>query len=82
MIHFFIRENMENKIRLLLPKKFSEMLEEFPEQGMGCQIVDVYLNNGNLLSNKFVFNSNILELDKSEKIEVENIAFIKPTRNR
>ncbi len=77
MKHFYIKKNMESKLRILLPEKFSEMLEKLPEQGMGYQIVDVFLKNGNALSKKIVLNSNILELDKSEKIEVEDITFIK-----
>lgn len=68
---------MENKVRINLPKKFSDLLGNLPEQGMGYQIVDIVLKNGKYLTKKIVFNSSILELEKSEEIKAKDIDLIK-----
>lgn len=68
---------MENKVRINLPKKFSDLLENLPEQGMGYQIVDIVLKNGKSLIKKIVLNSSILELEKSEEIKAKDIEIIK-----
>ncbi|MBK8611852.1 MAG: hypothetical protein IPL84_18460 [Chitinophagaceae bacterium] len=68
---------MENKIRITLPSKFSEVLVNLPEQGMGYQIVDVLLKNGNWLKKKIVLDSSILTLDEGEIIKVKEIELIK-----
>lgn len=68
---------MENKARINLPKKFSDLLENLPEQGMGYQIVDIVLKNGKCLTKKIVLNSSILELEKSEEIKAKDIDIIK-----
>jgi len=68
---------MENKVRINLPKKFSDLLENLPEQGMGYQIVDIVLKNGKSLTKKIVLNSSILELEKSEEIKAKDIDIIK-----
>ena len=68
---------MENKVRINLPKKFSDLLENLPEQGMGYQIVDIVLKNGMYLTKKIVLNSSILELKKSEEIKAKDIDLIK-----
>ena len=63
----------ENKIKIKLTEKFIEVLEKLPEQGMGYQIVDVFLKNGNLLKGKIVFNSTYLQLENSELIEPKDM---------
>lgn len=68
---------MENRVRIFLPKKFSDLLETLPEQGMGYQIVDIFFKNGSSLSKRIVFNSSILELEKGEEINVRDIDTIK-----
>lgn len=68
---------MENKVRINLPKKFSDLLENLPEQGMGYQIVDIFLKNGKSLTKKIVLNSSILELEKGEEIKAKDIDTIK-----
>ena len=67
---------MENKIRVTLSDKFIAQLVKIPEQGMGYQIVDIVLTNGKVLKNKFVYNSSILEIEKQEMINIEEIAII------
>jgi len=68
---------MKNKVRINLPKKFSDLLENLPEQGMGYQIVDIVLKNGKSLTKKIVLNSSILELEKGEEIKAKEIDTIK-----
>ena len=62
-----------------LPEKFVNRLVSLPENGMGYQLVKVFLTTGNVLHNLKVINSCILivgqniKLNKSdiEKIELE-----------
>ena len=44
---------------------------------MGYHIVDIILANGEELKNKFVFNSSILELEKQEVFDINDIVTIK-----
>jgi hypothetical protein len=67
---------MENKIKVTLPDNLIDKLIELPEQGMGYQIVDLLLVNGQELKNKFVFNSSVLELEENEMINVKDIVSI------
>lgn len=67
MTLYFSRENMENKYRLKLSKKFVEYLENKPEQGMGYQLVDIELNNGLSLRKRIVINSSLLELENEKE---------------
>ena len=65
---------MESKLKL--SNKFSNYLAELPEQGMGFQIVDVELKNGNLLNNRIIFNSTFLKLKENENIKNKDIKSI------
>jgi hypothetical protein len=70
------KDYMENKIKVTLPDNLIDKLIELPEQGMGYQIVDLLLVNGQELKNKFVFNSSVLELEENEMINVKDIVSI------
>ena len=54
---------MGNKSKLRLSNKYSEYLENKPEQGMGYQLVDITLKDGSKLKNRLVFISIYLELN-------------------
>lgn len=62
---------MENSIKLT--NKHIELLEKLPEQGMGYQIVDITLKNGQILKDRVVLNSTYLKLIDYEKIDVDEI---------
>ncbi len=68
---------MGNKTQLELPQIFIDYLENQPEQGLGFQIVDIELVNGNILVDRIVFNSTYLKLDKEEMISIDQINDIK-----
>lgn len=68
---------MENKSQLKLSKKYIKMLETLPEQGMGYQIVNIKLTDGRLLTNRLVFNSTYLKLQKDDKFTLDEIKDIK-----
>lgn len=68
---------MENKVHVLLPENLIATIVKLPEQGMGYHIVDIILANGEELKNKFVFNSSILELEKQEVFDINDIVTIK-----
>jgi hypothetical protein len=68
---------MEREFRISLPKRLSDILERLPEQGVGYQIVDVLLKNGEWMRQKVVLNCEILILKESEKVsenEIESIS--------
>lgn len=48
-------------------------LENLPEQGIGYQIVDITLKNGQVFKQKFVLNSTNLRVDANDTIDVNNI---------
>lgn len=62
---------MENKI--ILRQNQIDFLSNLPEQGMGYQIVDVTLKNGQLLKERIVLNSTYLKLDDSDQIKPDDI---------
>lgn len=64
---------MSEKQKIVLTEKFTEQLINTPETGMGYHKVDLYLKNGEIIKNQIVLNSSILTLEKSIKINVENI---------
>ena len=68
---------MENKSQLKLSNKFSNYLVDLPEQGMGFQIVDIELKNGNLLKDRVILNSMYLKLIENEIIENKDIKSIR-----
>lgn len=59
-----------------LPQNWINFLSNLPETGMGYQLVNVILRNGKTLSHHKVFNSELLVLDKDEKINKEDIAVV------
>lgn len=50
-----------------------QYLMKLPESGMGYQIVDLSLKNGQLLKKRIVLNSQLLLLENGEDIDPENI---------
>ena len=73
---------MENSTRKKVELKEEDVtyLSEFPESGMGYQIVDIMLKNGQQLKNRIVVNSQFLLLENDENIDpllIEKIAIKK-----
>jgi len=67
---------MKHKIKLL--DNQSQELLLLPEQGMGYQIVDIELNNGQRLEKLIVIDSTYLVLeDENELIDPKDILSIK-----
>lgn len=59
--------------KIALNQEQIEYLSHLPEQGMGYQIVDLILKNGDVLRNKIVLNCSFLQLDDQEQLNVEDI---------
>ncbi len=59
--------------KLKLNDKDIKLLSELPEHGMGYQIVDIFLNNGNVLQKRIVLNSTFLQMEEHEKLNLEEI---------
>jgi len=59
--------------KIALNQEQIEYLSLLPEQGMGYQIVDLILKNGDVLRNKIVLNCSFLQLDDQEQLNVEDI---------
>lgn len=68
---------MEPEDKLKLSKECIDYLTEQPESGMGYQIVDVILENGTVLLNRIVFNSEFLKLNEPFEISLDEIKKIK-----
>jgi hypothetical protein len=66
---------MESKLKL--SNKFSNYLEDMPEQGMGFQIVDIELISGEILIDRVILNSTFLKLEENENIDNKDIKSIK-----
>ena len=64
---------MENQ-RIILPEKFVNYLVNLPENGMGYQLVKVFLKDGKILRKHKVLNSSILLLENKEKINLSEIS--------
>jgi hypothetical protein len=58
---------------LKLSDVFIHTLVSLPENGMGYQIVKVILKSGKVLHQHKVINSELLMLDESEKITIDDI---------
>jgi len=58
---------------LKLSDNFINTLVNLPENGMGYQIVKVVLKSGRVLHQHKVINSELLMLDESEKITINDI---------
>jgi hypothetical protein len=65
---------------LKLSDAFVNMLINFPETGMGYQIVKVILKNGNVLHEQKVINSSVLMLEENIDITEKDIASILPDK--
>ncbi len=65
---------MENSVKLT--DEQIKILENLPEQGMGYQIVNLTLKNGQVLNDRIVLNSSYLKVKKSEKINPNDITKI------
>lgn len=59
-----------------LPNRWTSLLANLPETGMGYQLVKVILKNGNVLNNYKVLNSSLLLLEKDENLTKEDIAVV------
>lgn len=57
------------KKRIKLKEEHIKYLLELPEIGMGYQIVDITLKNGQQLKKRIVLNSQFLLLENSEDID-------------
>lgn len=57
------------KKRIKLKEEHIKYLLELPESGMGYQIVDITLKNGQQLKKRIVLNSQFLLLESSEDID-------------
>jgi hypothetical protein len=68
---------MDHKNTIKLSKKFSNVLNELPETGMGYQIVDVQLKSGKWLNEKPVYNSEILVVEDTDSIQSRDISTIR-----
>lgn len=66
---------MENSIKkkIELKKEHINYLLEFPESGMGYQIIDLTLKDGQQLKNRIVLNSQFLLLEDNENIDPDSI---------
>ena len=64
---------MNEKQKILLPDKFSKQLINSPETGMGYHKVDIYLKNGEVLKDRIVLNCSILTLEKTLKLDINEI---------
>lgn len=52
------------------------ILENLPEQGMGYQIVNLTLKNGQVLRDRIILNSTYLKTESHEKINPNDIVKI------
>jgi len=63
--------SIQKKIKL--KEEHINFLAELPESGMGYQIVNVILKNGQHLMNRVVLNSELLMLEDDENINPDMI---------
>lgn len=63
-----------------LPTNLTDKLSDLPEQGMGYQVVNVTLKNGQVLNDRRVVNSTYLILFDNEHLttsDIENVELYK-----
>jgi hypothetical protein len=60
--------------QIILPQKFVNYLINLPENGMGYQLVKVFLKDGKILRKHKVLNSSILLLDEKEDVNLSQIS--------
>jgi len=58
---------------LQLPNKWSQFLLSLPENGMGYQVVRVFLKNGKVLNKHKVVNASFLLLEPQERVSQDEI---------
>jgi hypothetical protein len=58
---------------LKLTDRFINVLVNYPESGMGYQIVNVILKSGKVLHQHKVLNSEVLMLEENENITIKDI---------
>ncbi len=66
---------MKNRLQKVLPMKWIQYLTKLPETGIGYQLVDIYMNDGNILSSIEVLNSSIAKVQ--EEFDADKIISIK-----
>jgi hypothetical protein len=64
---------MEEKQKIRLTDNFIKQLINTPENGMGFHNVDLHLKNGEILKNIIVINCSILTLEKTLKLDIDDI---------
>jgi len=60
--------------KIILPEKFVNLLVNLPENGMGYQLVKIFLKDGKVLHKHKVINSSVLILDEKENITLSQIS--------
>lgn len=60
--------------KIILPEKFVNFLVNLPENGMGYQLVKIFLKDGKVLRKHKVINSSVLILDGAESITLSQIS--------
>jgi formylmethanofuran dehydrogenase subunit A len=60
--------------KIILPEKFVNFLVNLPENGMGYQLVKIFLKDGKVLRKHKVINSSVLILDAAESITLSQIS--------
>lgn len=68
------------KLKVKLSGNLIELLRNLPESGMGYQIVNIYLDTGNIIKSVKVLNSSIALLD--ENVDLTSIKAIEVVKNR
>jgi hypothetical protein len=68
---------MDHKNSIKLPKKFSNVLNELPETGMGYQIVDIQLKSGKWLNERPVFNCEFLVIEDTDTFQSRDISTVR-----
>jgi len=66
----------ENDLGIKLNQDQINILSKLPEQGMGFQIVDLKLKNGETLKEKIILNTTYLKLNGSESLKTDDIETI------
>lgn len=70
-----------SKNKIELKEKHIKYLLDQPESGMGYQIVDITLKDGQQLNNRIVLNSQFLMLENKENITPDFIETIELVKN-
>jgi hypothetical protein len=62
--------------KVKLSTKYQKYLQNEPENGMGYQLVDVYMSDGHVFKSQIVINSKILLWRDHQDYEISNIKTI------